>query len=113
MPIRSRSPRQSHGREPPRGPGDCRPQRLGGGSTKPLTISGITLNSVGVPLPLCTVHLFLTATDVEVAETISDYLGRYSFDISPADSYKAFYCVAYRAGSPDVAGTTVNTLAAS
>ena len=71
-------------------------------------ISGVTKDSAGAALGSCTVHLFNTGTDVECAETVSDASGNYSFSV-PGNS-SANYMVAYLAGSPDVAGTTVNTI---
>jgi len=71
-------------------------------------ISGVTKDSAGAALGLCAVHLFDTGTDIEYAETISDASGNYSFTV-PGNS-SANYMVAYLTGSPDVAGTTVNTI---
>ncbi len=70
-------------------------------------VAGITKDANGNPLGGCTVHLFKTADDSKVAAAISDANGNYSFNTNPVDLY---YVVAYLAGSPDVAGTTVNTL---
>ena len=39
--------------------------------------------------------------------TVSDGGGNYSLSVTPSNPQ---YCVAYLAGFPDVAGTTVNTL---
>ena len=73
-----------------------------------LTISGITKDSAGTALPSCTVKLFPTDTDTERDEVVSSASGAYEFrSASPGVNH---YAVAYRAGSPDVAGTTVNTL---
>jgi hypothetical protein len=72
-------------------------------------IGGITKDSTGAALGGCTVKLFRTADDVEVDQTLSDGGGNYEFRSSaPA---KFYYAVAYKPGAPDVAGTTVNTLA--
>lgn len=97
----------SVGRSPP-----IRPIERRRSSGPQLTISGQTINSVGAPLDGCEVHLFETDTDIEVDQTTSDINGNYSFPITPANAYKHYYCVAYKAGSPDVSGTTVNTLSA-
>ena len=70
-------------------------------------ISGVTKDSVGAALPACTIDLFVTSTDVRVATTTSDGVGAYSFSVGLSTVY---YAVAYLAGSPDVAGTTVITL---
>ena len=72
-----------------------------------IVISGITKDSAGAALGGCSVHLFRTADDVEVQEDISNGGGTYSFTVGLGQSY---YVVAYKAGAPDVAGTTVNTL---
>lgn len=74
------------------------------------TITGVTKNSSGAALGSVTVKLFNQATDILVASTISDASGNYSFIV---DKTQLYYEVAYLAGSPDVAGTTVNTLAGS
>ena len=72
-------------------------------------ISGVTKDSSGTPLGSCTVDLFLTDGDVLYGTTTSDAsTGAYRFLVSGNSS--DFYCVAYKAGSPDVAGVTVNTL---
>ena len=76
-----------------------------------LHISGVTKDSNSAPLAGVTVSLFLTGTNTLMNQTVSDGSGNYSFTLySPPGP---FYVVAYLAGSPDVAGTTVNTLAAS
>ena len=76
-------------------------------STKNETISGITKDSTGSALGSCMVQLFRTPSDQFVGEMLSDASGNYSFD-NPGSG--PFYIVAYKAGAPDVAGTTVNTL---
>jgi hypothetical protein len=53
------------------------------------------------------VHLFNSA-DVEIAETVSDGGGAFSFTTDKNSG--TYYLVAYLPGSPDVAGTTKNTL---
>lgn len=79
---------------------------LGGGTLK--KIIGTTLNSVGSPLASCLVQGFLTVGDIFVGETTSDAGGYYELPTQYVG--QAHYLVAYRAGSPDVAGTTVNTI---
>ena len=69
------------------------------------TIAGITKDSVGTALASCIVKLFRTATDAKVAEKTSDAGGNYSIKVASA---AAHYAVAYKAGAPDVAGTTKN-----
>lgn len=71
------------------------------------TVWGYTKDSVGVILPGCTVDLFLTISDLKIDQCLSDATGYYE-----VSSYQDgnMYIVAYLAGAPDVAGTTVNTL---
>lgn len=78
-----------------------------GGYTRPNFIVGQTLDSVGNPVA-ATVLGFRTSDDLYVGEIGSDNSGRYSLPtIYLTDAH---YLVAYRTGSPDTAGTTVNTL---
>ena len=70
-------------------------------------LTGTTRDSTGTQLGNCTVHLFNSA-DQEIAETISDGSGAFTFT---ADANSGtYYLVAYLAGSPDVAGTSLKTL---
>jgi hypothetical protein len=72
---------------------------------------GVTRDSFGVALAGCTLSLFRTIDNVLVNQAVSDGGGNYLFtNCSPG---LAYYIVAYLAGSPDVAGTTVNTLFAA
>ena len=87
-----------------------------------LTISGITKDSTGAVLGSCTVSLYRTNSsatsdhdalsdknDVLMERLTSDAVtGAYSFSAIGLGSQ--YYVVAYRSGTPDVAGTTVNTL---
>jgi hypothetical protein len=73
-------------------------------------ITGVTRDSTNAVLAGCTVDLFRTLTDERVAVTVSDQSGNYSFE-NPGSG--PFYLVAYKAGAPDVAGTTVNTITAT
>jgi hypothetical protein len=75
-------------------------------------VRGITRDSAGTPLPTCAVHLFRTSDDVEVGQTISDAVGYFEF-VFTSDPAIMFYLVCYKAGAPDVAGTSVNTLVAT
>jgi hypothetical protein len=77
----------------------------GGRQMKKLT--GQTLDSTGAALGSCVVEGFVTATDVSVGKTTSDTGGYYEL---PTPYAGAHYIVAYKAGSPDVAGTTANNL---
>lgn len=73
-----------------------------------LRIFGVTKDSTGAVLASCTVKLFETMTDLYVESMVSGADGAYEF--RSASLTKAYYVVAYLAGSPDVAGTTVNSL---
>lgn len=74
----------------------------------PYQITGITYDSTGVALPSCKVQIYRTADDSYVSDTTSDATtGYYAI---PASNVFTHYLVAYLVGSPDVAGTTVNTL---
>jgi len=80
--------------------------------TRDYTISGVTRDSTGVALAGCTVEIYET-TDAQnrlVGDTISDANGNYSINVNGPDTAKAFFAVAYKAGSPDTSGTTINTL---
>lgn len=81
------------------------------GSQYKFSLSGVTRNQSGVALAGCTVHLFQTSTDTLIATTTSDGSGNYTFN--PPNNSGTFYVVAYLPGTPDVAGTTVNTLTAA
>ena len=73
---------------------------------------GKTRDGTGAVLGNCVVELYLTATDEPLAKTTSDANGAYLFTAarySPA----THYIVAYKTGSPDKAGTSVNTITAS
>ena len=72
-------------------------------------VTGITRDSAGAVLTGCVVDLFLTGGDVLLASITSDGAGAFSFH-NPGSG--PFYIVAYKAGSPDVAGTTANTVLA-
>lgn len=75
---------------------------------KYFSITGITKNSAGAVLPFCTVDLYRTSIKTRIDTVVSDANGAFEFRTASADDYH--YEVGYLAGSPDVAGTTVNTL---
>jgi len=79
-----------------------------GGGADMVYLSGITRDSSGNPLGNCMVQLFRTQDDLFVNEVISDNGGFYRVG-SPYRNTQ-HYLVAYLAGSPDVAGTTLDTL---
>jgi len=74
-------------------------------------ITGITKDANDAPLAGCTVHLFRTADDVLLLVTVSGADGTY--EIGVVDENTQCYLVAYKAGSPDVAGTTRNNVQGS
>jgi hypothetical protein len=74
---------------------------------KAFTLSGFSRDSTGAILGSCHIDLFLTAGDTLVQETTSAVDGSFWFSLMSPGPY---YIVAYKVGSPDVAGTTVNTL---
>ena len=77
-----------------------------------MSVSGTTRNAAGAVLGGCNVKLFQTGTDIELGTTVSDpILG--TFTITSYVDGVTCYLVAYLPGSPDVAGTTVNTLLVS
>lgn len=79
----------------------------------PATLTGITYNLLTAsPLGGCTVHVFETANDLELGETISDGGGNFSITV-PVNPPLPYYIVAYKKGSPDVFGTTLDTLGAA
>ena len=77
------------------------------GGSQQKKITGNTLDSTGALLGSVVVQGFVTATDAYVGQTVSDANGWYSL---PTPYVGQHYIVAYKPGSPDVAGTTVNTI---
>ncbi|MEY2855671.1 MAG: hypothetical protein RL030_2803 [Pseudomonadota bacterium] len=76
---------------------------------KQWVITGITKDSAGAVLASCVVQLFRTVDDKIMDEITSSAAGVFEFR-SASNPSNTHYIVAYKAGSPDVAGTTVNTL---
>ena len=72
-----------------------------------LSLSGITKDSAGANLGLCRVLIFRTEDNSFVGETTSDAGGNWSISMNKGGP---FFAVSYLAGTPDVAGTTLNTL---
>lgn len=70
-------------------------------------IDGVTKDATGAPLGAVTVHAFRTSDDVEVDQVTSDAGGMYCVCVYTAGP---FYCKAEKAGAPNVAGATDNTL---
>jgi hypothetical protein len=84
-----------------------RPFKSAAFATYNASITGVTKDSSGAILALCTVQLFRASDDSFRSEVISNNIGVY---IVYPDVTGPFYIVAYKSGAPDVAGTTVNTL---
>lgn len=90
-------------------PGDFSPWLVAdGGSQAQKFIMGTTKDASSNIIGGAIVQSFVTSTDAYVSETTSDGNGRYESPTTNAGV--AHYLVAYIAGSPDRAGTTVNTL---
>lgn len=85
---------------------DAPAQTFGGQSMKKLT--GTTRDSAGSPLGNAVVAIYLTAGDVWLRDCTSDLAGYY--EAFSQFSGQNHYLLAYKAGAPDVAGTTVTTL---
>lgn len=79
------------------------------GASANTAILGVTRDSTGSALGSCVVELFQTGGEIITAKTVSDAAGAFRFD-QPGSG--PFFLVAYKPGSPDLAGTTVNTLIA-
>lgn len=108
FPVRRLSTRPSLGRGSARGRAPFLVRSYVQNVTElPVAITGVTRDSAGAPLGNCVVDLFYTSNDTRRATTTSDGSGNFRFDIGPGAKH---YMVAYKPGSPDVAGTTVNTL---
>lgn len=73
-------------------------------------LTGVTKDSAGAILGGCAVLLFETATNVIKAISVSGADGNYLVDGTLGLTY---FIVWYKAGAPDVAGTSVNTLVAT
>lgn len=70
---------------------------------------GTTVDASDVAVANATVQVFRTSDDFYLGQDVSRLDGRY---IAPADvpAGTQLYVVAYKAGSPDTGGTSVNTL---
>ena len=82
------------------------------GMTSRFGIAGVTRDQYGSAIVSCTVKLFKTSDDSLVSQIVSDATtGAYL--LSTQYYPDTHYVVAYKAGSPDIAGATVNTLIGS
>jgi hypothetical protein len=68
-------------------------------------VTGVTKDAAGAALGGCTVRTYVAATNAPFSTVVSDGSGNYSATVPLSENC---YLVAYKAGSPDVAGTTVN-----
>jgi hypothetical protein len=75
--------------------------------SKYAVITGVTKDSAGAALGSCVVQCFETASHRFVTQTTSDGSGNYRM---AAQKDVQVFCVAYKTGAPDRAGTTVNTI---
>lgn len=69
-------------------------------------IAGVSKDSAGAALGACSVKIFRTADDVLVGTAVSDGSGTWTAYPNQPGPY---YLVQYKAGSPDVFGTSPNT----
>lgn len=92
--------------------GAWEPWRLGDkGTTRPYYIYGTVFDVNGNPVVGATVNSFVTATNVQDGTTTSNADGTYQ---APCYNRTAtHYVTAYKAGTTDVAGESVNTLTPS
>jgi hypothetical protein len=72
------------------------------------TLSGVTRDATGNPLPSVVVEVYDTASNAYLGTATSDGVGAYTATLSSSTS--ACFAVGYLVGSPDVAGTTLNNL---
>lgn len=81
----------------------------GAGTSLTRFIRGSTVDSADVAIANATVQVFRTSDDFYLGQDVSRDDGTYT---APADvpAGTQLYLVAYKAGSPDIGGTTVNTL---
>ncbi len=78
------------------------------GGSQQRKLIGISRDSVGATLGSVAIKAFLTAGNIFAGSVTSD-TGGY-FECSTPYAGQAHYIVAYKAGSPDVEGSTLNTL---
>jgi hypothetical protein len=89
--------------------GSFEPWRANAGGSQNLKfVMGQCLDSDSNPIASAIVEVFLSSDSSWQRETIADENGYYEAGTDKTGA--AHYLVAYKAGSPDIAGTTVNTL---
>lgn len=79
----------------------------GAGSQAQKKFKGNTLDKNGARLGNCTVRGFRTSDNLFTCIVVSDPGGYYELCVAYTDAH---FIVAYKSGSPDRAGTTINTL---
>lgn len=83
-------------------------QRAARGNGTLKFIMGKCVDNAGTPVPNAIVQGFRTSNDQFLRETPADAFGNY--EVGSEYLGENHYLVAYKAGSPDIFGTTVNTL---
>lgn len=71
-------------------------------------LSGVTRDGNGAALAGVTVDLFASGSNIWLARTVSDGSGNYAFT---GVGFGTVFIIAYLAGSPEVAGSSVHNLA--
>lgn len=80
----------------------------GGGTQSIKFVLGMCVDASDVAIADATVQGFVSSTDAFTGEGVSRADGSYA--VPTQNPGVAHYVVAYKAGSPDIGGTTVNTL---
>jgi hypothetical protein len=78
-----------------------------GGGSLPYKIMGIAKDSEGLPKAGCRALLYLTNGDVKIAETVTNDLGIYAFEVG--DTTTQYYVEVFQI-APPLAGISVRTL---
>ena len=74
---------------------------------QPIVIRGVTMDETRSPLASCNLEVFDSTSGLLVERLTSDGSGNYV--TSPVGMGRLYQIDAYKAGSPDVMGTTVST----
>lgn len=72
-----------------------------------MMFSGVSRDFNGATLGTCKVYIFRTRDNVLVGQTVSNGSGDWTFEVAPTSDNHFF--VEYKAGGPDVFGTSSNT----
>lgn len=80
------------------------------GMHRNFALEGVTRDTNSAALGSVVVQLFRTTDNSFIEQSTSDVNGNYQLSTPYSDAH---YIVAYKAGSPDIAGTTVDTLTGS